>query len=49
MICYTPDPGLAGLGAPEYGVPEDGPLPARGEVILGLACLVLTCLILGSL
>ncbi|MET4130163.1 hypothetical protein [Roseovarius sp. MBR-6] len=48
MICYAPDPCLAGMFAPEYGVPEEGPLPSLGEAVLGLACLALTCVILGS-
>jgi hypothetical protein len=46
MICYAPDPCLAGMFAPEYGVIETGPLPARGEIVLGLSCLALTTLLL---
>ncbi|MBC7165572.1 MAG: hypothetical protein H5U15_11365 [Roseovarius sp.] len=49
MICYAPDPGLAGLVALEYGVPEADPRPSRAEMWLGLICLGVTALLLGAL
>lgn len=49
MICHAPGPDLAGPGTPENGLPEDRPLPARGEVTQGRACLVRLCLRLGVL